>query len=105
MRKSKSDGQKQPLKDSLDFLITVFPTDGVKALPYAKSVSITAQALGAEYVEGVVLDLPGKPKTLYVDSKSAASLSMRERCVPFLLLYLYLLICHGRIMVVGFAPL
>lgn len=31
--------------------------------------------------DGVVLELPGKPKTLYVDGKSAEIVSLRERCV------------------------
>jgi hypothetical protein len=81
--------------------MTVFPKDGVKVLPYSKSVSITAEALGADFVEGVVVELPGKPKTLYVNGQSAASVSMRERCVPFPLFASLPLICHGRIMVVG----
>lgn len=65
-------------KDALDFLMTLFPHQGLQALPYAKSVAISAPNMGAAF-EGVVLDLPGKPKTLYVDGKSAESVSLRER--------------------------
>jgi hypothetical protein len=67
-------------KDALDFLMTVFPHQGLSALPYAKSVSISAPNLGAGF-EGVVLEMPGSPKTLYVDGKSAESVSLRERYV------------------------
>jgi hypothetical protein len=65
--------------DALDFLMMLFPHQGLQALPYAKSVSISAPNIGAAF-EGVVLELPGKPKTLYVDGKSAESISLRERC-------------------------
>jgi hypothetical protein len=34
--------------------------------------------LGSEF-NGVVLDMPGSPKALYVDGKSAESVSLRER--------------------------
>ena len=60
--------------------MTVFPHEGLSALPYAKSVAISAPNLGADF-NGVVLDLPGKTKTLYVDGKSAQSVSLRERSV------------------------
>lgn len=65
-------------QDALDFLMTVFPDDGLSALPYAKSVSINSPDMGAEF-NGAVLSLPGKPKTLYVDGKNAQSVSLRER--------------------------
>ncbi|KAJ6609824.1 hypothetical protein B0H10DRAFT_2166218 [Mycena sp. CBHHK59/15] len=55
-------------KDALDFLMTVFPHHGVGALPFSRSVSISAPNMGVAF-EGVVLELPGKPKTLYVDGK------------------------------------
>lgn len=61
--------------------MTIFPKDGLKALPHSKSVSISAPTFGAAF-EGVVLELPGKPKTLYVDGKNAASVNLRERYVP-----------------------
>lgn len=65
-------------KDALDFLMTVFPHQGVSVFPHAKSVSISAPNLGSEF-NGVVLDIPGSAKTLYVDGKSAESVSLRER--------------------------
>jgi len=70
-------------KDTLDFLMNLFPHQGLQALPYAKRVSISAPNMGAAF-DGVVLDLPGKPKTLYVDGKSAESVSLRESIVALL---------------------
>ena len=64
--------------EALDFLSTLFPKNALGALPYAKKVSIDAPDLGASF-DGVVLSLPGKPKTLYVDGKSAAHVNLRER--------------------------
>lgn len=64
--------------DALDFLMNLFPHQGLQALPYARRVSISAPNLSAAF-DGVVLELPGKPKTLYVDGKSAESVSFRER--------------------------
>jgi hypothetical protein len=66
--------------DAFDFLSTLFPKDGLRALPHARKVSIAAPELGAAF-EGVVLALPGEPKTFYVDGKSAASVNLRERYV------------------------
>lgn len=60
--------------------MTIFPKDGLKALPHSKSVSVSAPTLDAEF-EGVVLQLPGKPRTVYIDGKNAASVSLRERYV------------------------
>ncbi|KIM40051.1 hypothetical protein M413DRAFT_446198, partial [Hebeloma cylindrosporum] len=74
---------KSQKKDALDFLMTVFPHHGLSALPYAKSVSISAPNLGADF-EGVVLEMPGSLKTLYVDGKSAESVSLRESIVALL---------------------
>jgi hypothetical protein len=65
-------------KDALDFLLMIFPQDGPSAFPFAKSVSISAPNMGATF-DGVVLELPAKPKTLYVDGKSAEAVSLRER--------------------------
>ena len=65
-------------KDALDFLMTIFPHQGVSVLPHAKSVSISAPNLGSEF-NGVVIDIPGSMKTLYVDGKSAESVGLRER--------------------------
>ncbi|KAL0956026.1 hypothetical protein HGRIS_002199 [Hohenbuehelia grisea] len=70
-------------QDALDFLMTVFPRDGLSALPHAKSVSISAPNMGASF-DGVVLDIPGKTKTLYVDGKSAQTVSLRESIVALL---------------------
>ncbi|KAL1744659.1 ornithine decarboxylase antizyme-domain-containing protein [Schizophyllum fasciatum] len=70
-------------QDALDFLMTVFPDDGLSALPYAKSVSINSPDMGAEF-NGAVLSLPGKPKTLYVDGKNAQAVSLRESIVALL---------------------
>lgn len=77
--------------DALDFLMALFPHQGLQALPYAKKVSISAPNIGAAF-EGVVLNLPGKPKTLYVDGKSAESISLRERSVFYVLLGPFMLI-------------
>lgn len=66
--------------DALELLTTLFPTQGVSALQYAKSVSIASPGMNASF-DGVVLSLPGKPKTLYVDGKSAEIVSLRERYV------------------------
>jgi len=63
--------------------MTLFPQQGIRALPYAKKVSISAPSLGAAF-GGVILELPGQPKTFYVDGKSAESVSLRERYVTFL---------------------
>ena len=69
--------------DTLDFLMSLFPQQGLQALPYAKKVSISAPNMGASF-GGVVLELPGQPKTLYVDGKSAESVSLRESIVALL---------------------
>lgn len=68
--------------DALEFLTNLFPTQGVSALQFAKSVSIASAGMNASF-DGVVLSLPGKPKTLYVDGKSAEIVSLRERYVVF----------------------
>ncbi|KAJ4498299.1 ornithine decarboxylase antizyme-domain-containing protein [Lentinula lateritia] len=69
-------------KDAMDFLMTLFPT-GLGALPYAKSISISAPNMGSAF-NGMVLELPGKPRTLYVDAKNAESVSLRESVVALL---------------------
>lgn len=73
---------KQP-NDTLDFLLTIFPHHGFTALPYARSVSISAHDMGATF-GGVVLELPGQAKALYIDGKSAQSVSFRESIVALL---------------------
>jgi len=70
-------------KDALDFLMALFPHQGLQALSYSRSVSISAPNIGMAF-EGVVIDVPGKPKTLYVDGKSAESISLRESIVALL---------------------
>jgi len=62
--------------------MTLFPT-GLGALPYAKSISISSPNMGSAF-NGMVLELPGKPRTLYVDAKSAESVSLRESIVALL---------------------
>jgi hypothetical protein len=69
-------------KDALDLLLAIFPRDGLSLLPYAKSVVVAAPNMGASF-DGVVLELPGKTKTLYVDGKNAQAVSLRERYVAF----------------------
>jgi hypothetical protein len=78
---SGNDGNRS--NDALEFLLTIFPRDGLVALPYAKSVAIAAPNMGATF-DGVVLEMPGKPKVLYVDGKTAQSVSLRERCALFI---------------------
>jgi hypothetical protein len=65
-------------KDALDLLLNVFPRNGLSILPFAKSVVVSAPNMGATF-DGFVLDLPGKPKTLYIDGKNAPAVSLRER--------------------------
>ncbi|TDL26290.1 hypothetical protein BD410DRAFT_813229 [Rickenella mellea] len=68
---------------ALDFLTTLFPRSGLSALPYARSVAISSPEMGAAF-EGVVLELPGKPKTLYVDGKGAEHVKLRDSIVALL---------------------
>jgi hypothetical protein len=76
------EGSYKDSKHPLEFLMTLFPHDGLTALPFAKSVSISAPNFGAAF-NGVVLEYPGTSKTLYVDGKSAESVSLRERYLSF----------------------
>ena len=64
--------------DALELLTTLFPNHAMSALPYAKSVSISSPEMGTSF-DGVVLELPGGPKTFYVDGKSAELVNVRER--------------------------
>ncbi|KAF8348058.1 ornithine decarboxylase antizyme-domain-containing protein [Amanita rubescens] len=73
----------KPSSDALDFLMTLFPRHGLIALPYAKRMSISAPNLGVVF-DGVVLDLPEEPRTLYVDGKSAESVNLRESIIALL---------------------
>lgn len=65
-------------KDALDLLLNIFPRNGLSILPFAKSVVVSVPNMGTTF-DGVVLELPGKPKTLYVDGKNAPAVSLRER--------------------------
>lgn len=69
--------------DALDFLMTIFPRQGLSAVPFSRAVAISAPNIGVAF-DGVVLQLPNKPKTLYVDGKSAQSVSIRESIVALL---------------------
>ena len=63
---------------TLDFLTTLFPRNALSAMPHAQGVSVSSPNLGTVF-DGVILDLPGKPKTLYIDGKNAQHFSLRER--------------------------
>jgi len=68
---------------ALEFLSTLFPRNALAAMPHANSVSISAPNLSADF-DGVILELPNRPKTLYVDGKSAATVNLRESIVALL---------------------
>jgi len=68
--------------DALDLLTTLSP-DPLKVMPYAKSVSISSPEMGTSF-DGVVIELPGTPKTFYVDGKSAEVVNVRESIVALL---------------------
>lgn len=70
-------------KDALDLLLNIFPHNGVSLLPFAKSIVVSAPNMGASF-DGVVLELPGKSKTLYIDVKNAPAVSLRESVVALL---------------------
>jgi len=70
--------------DALDFLATLFPHDALAALPFAKNVTVSSPETGITAIEGVVLELPGKPKTLYVDGKVTENIDLRESIVALL---------------------
>ncbi|KAH7888648.1 ornithine decarboxylase antizyme-domain-containing protein [Phlebopus sp. FC_14] len=74
---------KRSSNDALDLLLNIFSRNGLNILPFAKSVVVSAPNMGASF-DGVVLDLPGKPKTLYVDGKNAPAVSLRESIVALL---------------------
>jgi len=68
---------------TLDFLSGLFPSAALRALPYAKSVQISSSDMNAVW-EGVILSLPGQPKTLYVGGKGAENVKLRESIVAIL---------------------
>ena len=65
-------------KATLDFLTTLFPRNALSAMPYAQGVSVSSPNLGTVF-DGVILNLPDKPKTLYIDGKNAQHVNLRER--------------------------
>jgi hypothetical protein len=69
--------------DALELLTTLSPDHAIKVLPYAKSVSISSPEMGTSF-DGVVLELPGAPRTFYVDGKSAEVVNVRESIVALL---------------------
>jgi hypothetical protein len=70
-------------KATLDFLTTLFPRNALSAMPHAQGVSVSAPGLGTVF-DGVILNLPGKPKTLYIDGKDAQHINLRESIVALL---------------------
>ncbi|KAG8863301.1 hypothetical protein FRB96_008792 [Tulasnella sp. 330] len=68
---------------ALAFLRKIFKPHGPReALSFATSVTINTQE-GVTW-EGIVLSLPGKSKTLYVDGKGAENVQLRESIVALL---------------------
>jgi hypothetical protein len=63
--------------------MTLFPSHGLTALPHSNNVTLSAPNLGVQ-LNGVVLHVPGTPKTLYVDGKSAHSVNLRDSIVALL---------------------
>ncbi|KAK7685323.1 hypothetical protein QCA50_011687 [Cerrena zonata] len=82
---------------ALDLLSALFPRNALGALPFAKSVTISSPNLGQAVFDGVVLELPDKPKTLYVDGKNAAHVNLRESIVALLDLADEQLGCSGLV--------
>jgi len=70
-------------KATLDFLTTLFPRNALSAMPHAQGVSVSSHNLDTVF-DGVILDLPGKPKTLYIDGKNAQHINLRESIVALL---------------------
>jgi len=70
-------------KDALDLLLNIFPRNGVGLLNFAKSVIVSAPNMGVSF-DGAILELPGKPKTLYVDGKDAPAVNLRESILALL---------------------
>lgn len=69
--------------DALDLLLNIFPRNGVGLLSYAKSVCLSAPDLGVSF-DGIMLESPGEPKTLYIDGKNASAVGFRESIVALL---------------------
>jgi len=69
--------------DALELLTTLFPNHAMTAFPFARCVSISSPGMGTSF-DGVVLELPGEPKTFYVDGRSAEVVYVRESIVALL---------------------
>lgn len=75
-----------------DFLVHLFPGSARVALKHAKSVRIASSELAVDApgsgtafaFEGIVLDAPGHPRTLYIDGKDAENVKLRESIVALL---------------------
>jgi len=78
--------------------MSLFSRHGLSALPHSRSVTISAPNMGVEF-NGVVLHVPGSPKTFYVDGKSSQSLNLRESIVALLDLADEQLGCDGLVIV------
>jgi len=78
---ARASGWMERANPAMAFLIGVFPHDASKASAYTKSVTITQD--GTTW-EGMVLCLPGEPKTLYVNGKGAETVQLRESIVALL---------------------
>jgi len=63
--------------------MTLFPRHGLAALPHSKNMTISTPNTEVE-LNGFVLHVPGTPKTLYVDGKSAHSVNLRDSIVALL---------------------
>ena len=68
------------IEATLDFLTTLFPWSALSAMSHAQGVSVSSANLGTAF-DGVILDLPEKTKTLYIDGKNAQHVNLRERQV------------------------
>lgn len=64
---------------ALELLTTLFPHQGAGLLPYTKSITISTPGQGLKATEAVLVELPGKPKTLYVDGKSVENAELKDR--------------------------
>ncbi|KLO18406.1 hypothetical protein SCHPADRAFT_899799 [Schizopora paradoxa] len=79
--------------NAFEFLCKIFAhSDARRALPYVKSVEISSSELdldvddgeGAFTFSGIVLELPGQVRTLYIDGKGVENVQLRESIVALL---------------------
>jgi len=70
-------------KATLELLTTLFPRSALSAMPYAQGVSVSSPNMGTVF-DGVILELPEKPKTLYIDGKNTQHVNLRESIVALL---------------------